>query len=59
MKIKAAHDLLASEEVGFLSGYEVNGDTIKAHINHTGGQLAHIAKKATGKGKAPRKQTTV
>ncbi len=59
MKIKAAHDLLASEEVGFLSGYEVSGDTIKAHINHTGGQLAHIAKKATGKGEALRKKTTV
>lgn len=48
MKIKAAHDLLASEGIGFLSGYEINSNTIQAYINQTGGQLAHIARKCAG-----------
>lgn len=48
--IITAHDLLRSEEVGFLSSYEVTDDTIKVHINQTGGQLAHIVKKTTEKG---------
>jgi hypothetical protein len=53
-----AHDLLASQEVQFLSGYEVASDTIKAHINHTGGQLAHIAQKALKRGKGSRAKIT-
>lgn len=41
-----AHEVLKSEKVGFLEDYEVNGETIKATINHTKGQRRHIAKKA-------------
>jgi hypothetical protein len=52
-----AHDLLTASDIGFLSTYEVKGDTIKVQINHTASQLKHITDKPTGKLKRARKKT--
>jgi hypothetical protein len=52
-----AHDLLTASDIGFLSTYEVKGDTIKVQINHTASQLKHITDKPTGKLKRTRKKT--
>lgn len=41
-----AHERMKSEKVGFLSGYEVTADKIKADIIHTPGQARAILKKA-------------
>lgn len=38
-----AHELM--KETGFLKGYEVTGDTIRAYANHTPSQNRHIAGK--------------
>jgi hypothetical protein len=42
-----AHDLLAHKDIGFLSHYERQLDTITAHINPTPSQARHIARRAT------------
>lgn len=38
-----AHELM--KEIGFLKGYDVTGDTIRAQVNHTPSQNRHIAGK--------------
>jgi TrfA protein len=45
-RILAAFELMASEAVGFLSGYELSGDgtSIKPHVKHTKTQLQHISR---------------
>ena len=42
-RIIKAHDLM--KETGFLKGYEVTGDTIRAYANHSSSQNRHIAGK--------------
>jgi hypothetical protein len=49
-----AHDLLADEEIGFLSHYEREVDTITAHLNPTPSQARHIARRAATKCGRPR-----
>jgi hypothetical protein len=46
-RILVAFKLMASEAVGFLSGYELSGDgkSIKPHVNHTKTQAQHISRK--------------
>jgi hypothetical protein len=57
-RIIKAHDLMQSDDVGFLAGYEVEDNAILAHINHTPGQNRHLVqrlvqgkKRRTKKGK--------
>jgi hypothetical protein len=47
-RLVEAHELLASQEVGFLRDYAVSkdGSSIKVHIHPTPGQARHIVKKA-------------
>jgi TrfA protein len=45
LKIKAAHEMM--KEKGFLKSYEVTGESIRTHINHTPSQNRHIAGKIT------------
>ena len=40
-----AHDLMQAEEVGFLQGYDVQGDMIAVDINHTPGQNRHLVQR--------------
>lgn len=40
-RITKAHEQL--KEIGFLIGYQTDGDLIKVEINHTEGQLRHLA----------------
>jgi hypothetical protein len=46
-KLEATYQLLASPEIGFLSGYEVSkdGESIKGHVKHTPTQARHIGRK--------------
>jgi hypothetical protein len=46
-RILTAFKLMASEAVGFLSGYELsgNGKSIKPHVKHTKTQAQHIGRK--------------
>jgi hypothetical protein len=59
-RILVAFKLMASEAVGFLSGYELSGDgkSIKPHVNHTKTQVQHIGRKiaASKRRKKPREQ---
>lgn len=43
--VMKAHDLLQSQDVGFLEGYEVCGELLQAHIRQTQGQQRYLAKK--------------
>ena len=58
-RIVKAHDLLKSDEIGFLKDYEIEGDTIKTYIRHTTGQNRHIARKVIEGRKKQRAQDTV
>jgi TrfA protein len=59
-RILVAFKLMASEAVGFLSGFEVSADgkSIKPHVKHTKTQAQHIGRKiaASKRRKKPRKQ---
>jgi hypothetical protein len=44
-RIIKAHELLASERIGFLKRYEIKGNTITVALKPTPGQARHIAKK--------------
>lgn len=46
-KIEDAYKLMASDDVGFLSGYELSkdGESIKGHPRHTPSQARHIGRK--------------
>jgi hypothetical protein len=58
-RILVAFKLMASEAVGFLSGFEVSADgkSIKPHVKHTKTQAQHIGRKiaASKRRKKPRK----
>jgi len=53
--IVKAHEHMKSENVGFLSGYEVTDDKIKPDINHTPSQKRAILKKAAQTNKTDRR----
>ena len=53
-----AHDILANEEIGFLSHYERQLDTITVYLNPTPSQARHIARRAVtkcGRSRSPRR----
>ena len=45
MKLKTAHEVLASDPIGFLAGYTIHGDTIEPIVRHTPGQNRHLVRR--------------